>query len=117
DSDLYDAAKMEENVSKTAADIADAAIARNNRINAKIYELQQKYPEIQQDSVVQDAVVKEHNAIAASLRGTPEGYEMAVLKVAAERGLLPKAKRQQQEVDEPIAGGNSGYAESSRGTR
>lgn len=107
DGDLYDASKIEEKVSRTAAEIADAAISRNNRVNAKIYELQQKYPEIQSDPEVQKQVVAAHDAIPKALQGTPEGYEMAVLKTASERGLLPKAKRQQAEIDEPIAGGGS----------
>lgn len=116
DSDMYDASKMEEKVARTAGEIADAAISRNNRVNAKIYELQQDYPEIQNDPDVQKAVVAAHDLIPKSLQGTPEGYEMAVLKTVSKQGLVPKSKRQSVEIDEPIGGGSSS-AGSSRGTR
>jgi hypothetical protein len=112
DEDIYDANKLGSKVNEMAARIANEALAKDRSLNAKIFELSQEYPEIQQDGALRKAILESHNAMSESLRDTPEGYEMAVLRAVSKQGVLPKSKR--NNIDPDAAAGGSGMSLASR---
>jgi len=104
DEDIYDAGKLGTKVTEVASRIANETLQNERKLNAKIYELAQEYPEIQSNDEVRRLVIEANNNIREDIRDTVEGYEMAVLRAVSKAGLVPKSKR--QHIDEDASGGS-----------
>lgn len=70
------------------------ALASQNALNQAVYQLSQEYPELQQPGEFQKAVIDIEKSLPASLRETPEGYELAVERAAKKLKIQPKSARQ-----------------------
>lgn len=117
DDDVFNPESLQEKVNQQIETATSEALRKERELNATIYNLTQEYPELQVDSKVKAQLIEQHNKLPKRLQGTPEGYEMAALKVAQANALLPKSKRQTLDEDigsSGIRGGESAPQRSSK---
>lgn len=78
-------------------------IRKERELDNTVVRLSRDYPEIQADAAIQQEVVKQHNMLPKNLQDTAEGYELAVNRVARNKGLIPKNKRTQDSSSEDFS--------------
>jgi hypothetical protein len=76
--------------------------------SAKIVEMSREYPEINSNAKLMQEITNELKNVPESIRSTPAGYEMAILKAVSREGLTPKSKRSTVTVDDDASMGNRG---------
>ena len=97
DLDVYDPDSIKNylnRIEEASSQKVGQIIQKERELNATAARLAQDYPEINSDKEITQAVLEEHKLLDKSLQETSTGYELAVARVAAKRGLLPKSKRQ-----------------------
>ena len=93
-----DPSKIEARASAAAQQAAQNLIARERQRDEVITRYAADYPEMQTvGSEFNQAILAAHKTLPQSLQGTPEGYEMAILRAASSTGVVPKSKRSSNE--------------------
>jgi hypothetical protein len=114
DDDFFDPKALRSKILSEATATAGEMLAEERRKNATIYTLAQEYPEIQSDRELQKSILEAQKGLPKSIMDTADGYEMAVLKAIAKKGLLPKSKR--PVVDDDFSSGSGRSAKQSTKT-
>lgn len=95
---LEDADAFAAYVAEKASNAVSQKSDTQSAITMTVNKIQREYPEFQDDNSEETkAVLAEHNKLPKHLRNTPEGAELAMMKVIASKGLMPLAKRNKTE--------------------
>lgn len=103
-------AELRDNVPRQTEQI----MRKERELSDTLVRLSREYPEIQSDVKMQEEVKKEHLRLRKDLQDTAEGYELAIQRAVAKKGLAPRSKRD-AELDPDIAASGS-RGSSSTGT-
>lgn len=95
---------LSQNTTKQTAEM----IRKERELDSTVVRLAQQFPEIQSDAAIQKAVVQAHNNLPKSMQDTAEGYELAVSRVVAQKGLMPRSKRTESSSDDYSAPAGKG---------
>ena len=88
------ASTIEERATQKATEISARMIQTQKAFDTEVAKATSAYPELNDPSTNAYTLVKQQlESQDSSLRGTPQGFRMAVLEAAAEEGLVPSSKR------------------------
>ncbi len=102
-------AQVREQAVREATESVGRQYQASQAMQAAVQGIASQYPEFMQDgSEASRLAVQRANNLPKHLKGTAEGAELVMLKVAQELGLTPVGKRQRQvSEEEPVAGSRS----------
>jgi hypothetical protein len=106
------ASTIEERATQKATEISARMIQTQKQFDAVVAQATSNYPELNDPSTsVYQKLKSKLDSQHGALKGTPEGFRMAVLEAAAEEGLVPAAKRPKS------ASGSDDFSISSSGSQ